>query len=221
MKRWLSHCTIAVYLCALSWGILSHTIKVGTGVHPVMYYLVWDMFCGWASYESRLQIIGEGESGRYYELAPGPWGEFRPFGNIGRRHYDTLGNHSPRLALNAIRQTSHEPIVRVFVVEECWAKKYNIPDELWSRWYDEPKDLETYHQVRHVYTPDGALVQSYPSWLSRQYALCLADNPRLVADARRNRPFFAVNPRGDSAGTYTPGSFHPSEREKVGSRLGN
>lgn len=221
MKRWLSHGTIVVYLAALSWGIVSQTIKVGTGAHPVMYFLVWDMFCGWSSYECRMHIIGEGESGRYYELAPGPWGEFKPFGEIGRRHYDVMGNHTPRLALNAIRQTKHEPMTRVFVVEECWAKKFNLPDELWSRCFDAPKDVRSYFHLRHVYTPDGALVQSYPTWLSQQFALCLADNPRLLGDARRNRPFFSLSYRNRSRGSYAPGSFDPSGSERIGSRLGN
>jgi len=46
MKRWLSHFTIAVYLAALSWGIVAHALSFGAASHPGMYFLVWDMFCG-------------------------------------------------------------------------------------------------------------------------------------------------------------------------------
>ena len=195
MKRWLTHAFIASYLAALSWGILAHTVSFGTASHPGMYYVVWDMFCGWSSYSSRNIIIGQGESGKYYQLAPGPWGEFRPFGDIGRRNYDVSGGHTPKLALNALRHTKHERITRIIVVEECWAKQYNLPDELWQRQFDEKKDIHKYYQVRHVFTPDGAIVQSFPTWLNLQYSLAVADNPRLMAEQRRGQPFFVYRPQ--------------------------
>ena len=219
MKRWLTHSVIGVYLLALSWGILSHTVNFGAGAHPVMYYLVWDMYCGWTSYSSRTVIIGQGESGKYYEIAPGPWGEFKPFADIGRRHYDPAGYHSPKFALNALRQTKHEPIMRIIVIEECWAKKYNLPDHLWKKRFDEPKDVKKYYNVRHVFTPSGALVRSYPSWLSLQYSLAVSNNPRLHADSRRGRPFFRIKYQPRQREIYAPDT--PDGNPPVGSRLGN
>lgn len=220
MKRWLTHGVIAVYLGALSWGIVSHTVSFGTGAHPVMYFLVWDMFCGWSSWEGRIHVIGEGASGRYYELAPAPWGEIIPFGSIGRRHYDYLGNHSPRFARNAIRHTKHEPITRVIVVEENWPKKYNLPDELWGQRFEGPKEPHRYYQVRHVYTPDGMLVRSYPTFLNLQAAWGVSQNPRLHAEVRRSQPFFSPVYRNRSRGTFAPGA-DPIERPKSGSLLGD
>ena len=207
MKRLLTHTFIAAYLSALSWGILSHTVSFGTTSHPGMYYVVWDMFCGWSSYSSRNVIIAQGESGKYYELAPGPWGEFQPFGSIGRRHYDVNGGHAPKLALNALRQTKHERITRIIVIEEVWAKQYNLPDKLWNRQFDEPKDIHKYYQVRHVFTPDGGIVRSYPSWLGLQYTLAVSDNPRLKAEQRSGKPFFVYRPQRGG--------------RRVGSTLGN
>lgn len=207
MKRWITHTFIAAYLAALSWGILAHTVSFGTGSHPGMYYVVWDMFCGWSAYSSRNIIIGQGESGKYYQLAPGPWGEFRPFGSLGRRNYDVQGGHSPKLALNALRHTKHEPITRIIVVEECWAKQYNLPDDLWARQFDDEKDVHKYYQVRHVFTPDGAILRSYPSWLSLQYSMAVSDNPRLMAEKRRGEPFFVYRPQ--------------PRRRSIGSNLGN
>ena len=221
MKKWLTHCTIFAYLTALGGGILSHTVSYGTGSHPVMYYFVWDMFCGWSSYSSRIMIIGEGESGKYYELAPGPWGEYRPFGSIGRRHYDSTGSHSPKFALNAIKQTKHEPITRVFVIEQCWAKKYNLPDHLWNQRFEKPKKVHKYHHVLHVFTPDGVLVQSFPNWLSQQYAYAVGNNPRLMREQRQGQPYFTLNYRNRSRGSYAPGgSYNPESQGQVGSRLG-
>ena len=221
MKRWLTHSLIVVYLGALFSGVACHAVEFGTASHPIMYFFVWDMFCGWSAFSNRIQVVGEGESGAYYELSPGPWGELKPFGNLGRQHYDYMGYRSPRFALNCLKHTRHEPITRVFVIEETWDKKYNMPEDVWNRIYDEPKDLKKYYQVRHVVTPDGVILQTHPSWLSRQFAISLANNPRLQAESRRNKPFYAFGPNPRPRGTFTPGSFvDPALRQRVGSQLG-
>jgi hypothetical protein len=218
MKKWIASLFICTYLGSLSWGIMSHTIGYGTGSHPAMYYVVWDMFCGWSSYSSRMIIIGEGESGKYYELSPGPWGDFQPFGPTGRQHYDGDGSHAPKLALNVLRHTQHEPITRIFVVEQMWAKKFNLPDHLWSQRFDEPKNVYKYHHVRHVFTPDGRVVQSFPSWFNQQYAFAVANNPRLQKEQTRGKPFFVMKYRNRMQAPVT-NSSHP--QGQVGSRMGN
>jgi hypothetical protein len=221
MARWLTHCFIAVYLGALFVGIASHTVNYGTASHPGMYFLVWDMFCGWSAYDKRHQIIAEGESGNFYELAPAPWGEMKPYGNIGRRHYDPEGMHMPSYGIHVLNHTQHEPITRIIVVEESWAKKYNLPDELWYQQFDQPKDLQKYYHVRHVVSPEGAILQTFPSWMSRQHALSVSNNPRLRADKSRGSQFFV-----GGGGTHATGSLNssgfgvPSENRRVGSLLG-
>ena len=158
-----------------------------------MYFVVWDMFCGWTAYDSRLHVVAQGESGEYYEAAPAPWGTMQPFGSMDRRQYDAGARHVPTMAMNVLRHTRHEPITRVFIVEECWAKKYNLPDELWNQQFDEPKDATSYYQVRHVMSADGTLLQTAPSWTSRQFSIALADNPRIKAAAGRSRPFYTFD----------------------------
>lgn len=192
MKRWLAISFISVYLGALTIGIGAHTINVGTGSHPAMYFVVWDMFCGWSSYASRMQMIAEGESGQYYEIAPGPWGEFCPYGNIGRRHYDVNAIHSPTFALNCLKHTDHEPIHRIIVFEEAWPKKYNIPDKMWDKWYDYPKDVKKYYHLRYAFTPEGQLLDTRPAFMPYHNSLAIASNPRLKRDIKRDRQFMAV-----------------------------
>ena len=218
MKRWLSHLTIASYLLFLAAGIVCHTVNWGTGAHPAMYYVVWDMFCGWSAYEVRYHLIGEGESGAYYDLSHGPWGEFRPYGDVGRQHYDPNGSFSFRLAYNVLDHTDHEPMSRIFVVEESWPKKFNIPDHLWEQRYEQPKDPLSYYHVRHVATADGVLLSTREGWLAFQYGVALASNPRLRADARKNQPFISVNGLL-SLQQLTPG-IAQADRQ-VGSPLGN
>lgn len=193
MKRWLSHLTIVAYLGTLLAGIGCHALNWGISSHPAMYYIVWDMFCGWAAYESRYHVIGEGESGTYYELSPGPWGDIRPYGKLGRRHYDPDGIYCLRMAQNTLRHTDHEPMARLFVIQESWAKKYNLPDHLWAMRHEEPKEKYSYFRVRQITTGDGMILHAQSSWLDYQARIALASNPRLRAEMQRSRPFVAVD----------------------------
>ncbi len=110
MKRLIAVGTIFAYLGVLVAGLGSHALNYKTDAHPTMYFIVWDMFCGWSAYEDRTHIIGQGESGRYYDLAPAPWGDYRPFGDIERHHYDPFATHAGNLAMNTLRYSDHEPI---------------------------------------------------------------------------------------------------------------
>lgn len=205
MKRWLSHLVITAYLSALGMGLFCHALEFQTGIHPGMYFFVWDMFCGWAAHEIRYHVIGEGESGTYYELAPGPWGAFTPYGNLERQHHDALGNHFHRMASNTLRHTDHEPITRIFVVEEAWSKKYNLPDHIWAQRFEEPKDPHHYYWVWAIYNSEGLLLSVSPTWITHQYHAVLLDNPRLQAEFQKSRPFLAINPQhrldADTSGT--------------------
>jgi hypothetical protein len=193
MRRWLCHGFIISYLGFLAVGIVAHALKWGSSAHPAMYYAVWDMFCGWQAYESRYHVIAEGESGTVYELAPAPWGAFCPYGDLPRNHYDAYGHSVMGLARNALRHADHEPIARIMVVEECWNKKYNFPDHLWSLKYDEPKEPYSYFWLRMALTESGQILYARPDFPNYMYGVCVADNPRLVADTRKGQPFITVD----------------------------
>lgn len=192
MKRWLATFTIAGYLGALGFGVVAHALNYKHASHPVMYFLVWDMFCGWAAYENRIHIIGEGDSGRYYELAPGPWSDFHPFGELSRHHYDPFCRHALTLAENTLRNTDHEPIQRIYVVEETWAKKFNVPDHLWEKRYPEPKEPYSYFHLRKVYRGDGTLLTENGGWFDYQTHASISDNPRLWNDSQKGKSFLEV-----------------------------
>jgi hypothetical protein len=206
MKRIAVPLFIVAYLGVLVLGLLSHALKYNTYKHPAMYFIVWDMFCGWSAYETRIHVIGEGASGNYYQLTPGPWGAVKPFGNHDRRTHDYNGTYVVNMAQNTLRQTSHEPMVRVLVVDEAWPRKFNLPDNLWVRRYSEPKDPMSYFQVRRITTPDGEVIQNQPAWLSRVAMDCLMDNPRLRRDMSEGRQYYAIHP-DHARGRVTPASF--------------
>jgi hypothetical protein len=194
MKRLLTVGFIVVYLGTLNIGIMCHMLGFGVTAHPLMYYIVWDMFCGWAAYDTRYYVVGEGESQKLYDLSTPPWGEIHPWGSLGRQHYDALNNHSARIGFNTLRHTQHEPITRLFVIEEAWAKKFNIPDKVWKTRYDEPKDIQKYHRLRGILLSDGTIVQRQNAWMQYQAQKMLFDNPRLAQQTSRSRSFYMVNP---------------------------
>lgn len=194
MKRWLSNLVIGLYLTAMSGGIVSYMLNFGPACHPIMYYFVWDMFCGWSSHEIRYHIIGEGESGTCYQLAPGPWLRFMPYGDLDRLHYDVLGNSHRKMALNALKLTDHEPIRRVVMLEEVWPKKYNWSDAVWAMRYDEPKEPMSYYWQRSEMTDDGHVISAVPDYTSYLNSKSIANNPRLVNDTQIGRPSYIVSP---------------------------
>jgi len=211
MNRWLAIGVIVTYLGTLLSGVASHALNYRSASHPGMYFIVWDMFCGWSAYESRLHIIGEGESGRFYELGPGPWGELNPFGDLGRHHYDPFATHSAAIAVNTLRHSSHEPMRQVYVVEESWAKKYNLPQKLWDQQYPEARDPFSYYHLRKVLTPEGDLVSESQPWSEYQAQVSLSDNPRLWKDSQRDQPFYQVRPsqRSTVSDDISPQAFMP------------
>ena len=221
VRRWLASLGIAAYLSALLFGIVAHATNFHEGSHPSMYFIVWDMFCGWAAFESRTHIVGQGLSGTYYELAPGPWADYHPYGDISRQHYDSFNAYPVAMALNALKHSQHEPMTRLYVVEECWAKKYNLPDAIWQRRYSEPKQPLSYFRLRTVMTPDGQIVRNSSPWLTYQTNLTITDNPRLLAAARSGQPMFAIRPMQASGLSPEPMDVVTESPEPVAAPLGN
>ena len=199
-RLWFAALFIGGYLSVLGGGLFCHTFGWNAASHPAMYFIVWDMFCGWSGYEARYHVLAEGVSGDFYQVLPGPWGEYVPYGNLGRRHYDVDGVNSTRMAMNVLRHTDHEPIARVFIVEETWAKKYNMPDEQWAMRWDQPKDPYHYFTPRHVMTADGQLLQTFGCFYAQNNHRAIYANPRLEKEMSRAQPFYMVDQRSDAFG---------------------
>ncbi|MBX3441487.1 MAG: hypothetical protein KF774_03710 [Planctomyces sp.] len=192
MLRRCSAVFVALYLGTLAYGLVSHAVGYKTYRHLGMYFIVWDMYCGWSGWETRTHLLGEGESGTYYELDPPPWGDICVFGDTGRRHYDATGMHALRLAQNTVAHTEHEPIVRYLVIEEAWAKKYNLPDELWALRYEAPREFRSYHRIRAAFDADGELTLGAPGWHAWLATQAVGNNPRLRKDVQRGTPVFTA-----------------------------
>lgn len=192
-RFWFAALFITGYLTVLGAGLFCHTFGWKVSSHPVMYYIVWDMFCGWSAYDFRYHVVAEGASGEFYQVLPAPWGEYVPFDAIGRRHYDIDGVHATRMAMNVLKHTQHEDITRLFVVEETWAKKYNMPDRQWDMCWDTPKDPVHYFTPRHIVTAEGDLLQTFACFTTQNSNRALYANPRLAKEVQRSQPFYLVN----------------------------
>lgn len=209
MKKTFATVFIASYLGILAFGVACHAVTTGVGMHPAMYYIVWDMFCGWDAYANKVHILAEGDSGKYYELTPAPWGEFRPYGICGRQHYDARMYHSYRFASNTLRHTSHEPIQRIHVFEELWSKKFNVPEHLWSKKFEVPYDKMTYIHPRLLLDPDGKELERLTTWHENRVSQLYFSDPRLMAEMRGHRPLLVAPARAQTAGGISGGASPP------------
>ena len=194
MTRWkllLASAFITSYVGILSWGIVAHALKVGLCGNTLTYFVVWDMFCGWSAWDSRTHVIAEGASGEFYDIRE-PWGEFHPFGHVARIHYDNTNILLPKHIDNVLSHTEHEPIDRVFVIEEVWPKQYNLPPKLYQHYFGRANDKLSYFHLRAVCQDNGAVITSYPDWYTQQALNAIYDNPRLRRQSRDASSFYGT-----------------------------
>lgn len=191
MRRIGRYLFIFGYLSVLVFGLARHTLGHRTHDHLGMYFIVWDMYCGWTAWETRNHIVGQGESGEWYDLAP-PWREMVPFGSANRRDYDVFHLHAGKIARMTLDYTDHEPIHRIMVVEEAWPKRYNLPDEVWKRRTPDPKLPNSYYHVVATYGTDGAMEAKHASWTNVLAHNALINNPRLRDEIARAKPFLTI-----------------------------
>jgi len=211
MKRWLVNAGIATYFAALAFGYVMHVLAIPNGRATFMplFFLKFNMFSGWSGYEARMEVLGEGASGKFYQLAPGPWGEFQPYGYLDRRHYDQQFENGLRFAQNSLKHTAHEPIDRILVVEAWYPKKFNLPDKQFEAYYNKPKNLKKYYHLRFVLNPDGEVLSAQPIWLRHEEQLLLTDNPRVVTETQRRKPFWGTQDPGIHGAFATGHFFEP------------
>ena len=191
LGKWSAGLFIACYLLVLSCGIVAHALKIGLAGNTFSYYVVWDMFCGWQAYDQRTHLIASTESGDYYELRE-PWGEFCPFGGLGRLQYDLSNEMTSRHIDHLVRHTQHEPIESVYVVQEVWPKQYNLPERLWQQNFGNERDKTSYYHLRAICSKTGRVVRLYPDWLNQQTLNSIGDNPRLRREVRQAQSSFGA-----------------------------
>ena len=191
MRRFGRYLAIVSYIGVLLFGLARHTLNHRAHDHVGMYFIVWDMYCGWNAWETRNHILAQGDSGTWYDASP-PWGDFVPFGSASRRDYDFFGRHNGRSGFNTLRNTEHEPIQRIVVVEEAWPKRFNLPDEIWAKRTPDPKIKHSYYHVVATCSPDGTLEARNANWTNVLAHNALVNNPRLRDEMVRAQPYLTI-----------------------------
>lgn len=202
MRRWIVGCFIASYISVLGFGLACQTVRMGTAAHPLMYFIVWDMYCAWGAYNHGYRAVAEGVSGTYYDLNPPPWGAFRPFNTLDRFQSITAAGNQARYTRLVAANTQHEPIARMFVVEECWAKQYDLSENTWKTYNAVPYQPFRYTKVVLEQSGDGEITAIHPSWIDCQPNVMLTDIPRLEQEIRNSRNFFTVEQQQKDGNPY-------------------
>lgn len=174
---------IAAYLAVLGYGVLLHTFDLPGKQTVPGYLVVWDMYCGWSGYERRLHFVAQGQSGTFYDCSDVPGKTITPHGDTPRRNFDFQNQFCGKLAADVLARTAHEPINRIFVLEQNWPKRFNVPAVI--RPELAMKERPTYWHAQAVYTPDGEIVDAKPLWIAVQGDRAIFDNPRLLNASQR------------------------------------
>lgn len=207
MRRWFVGCFIAAYVSALGFGITCHAVRMGVFIHPAMYFIVWDMYCGWSAYNHRHRVVAEGVSGTYYDLNPAPWGSFRPYDRLDRLQYMLDLDKQAKVAVQVANHTRHEPFSRMFIIEESWAKQFDLPDYIWKAHNAIRRSPHTYTKIAVEMSGNGEIMNIFPNWLETQGRQMVTDNPRLQQEIRGSKSFWMVDEHRDAGNRY----FSPSE----------
>ncbi len=154
-----------------------------------MYFIVWDMYCGWTAW-GRGTTSSARRAARWYDLSA--VGEMVPFGSASRRDYDVFHLHSGKIARATLDHTDHEPIHRIMMVEEAWPKRYNLPDEVWKRRTLIPRFLTLTTTSSPPTGWTGRWRRSRPAGRTCWLAHAPINNPRLPDDIARSKPFLTI-----------------------------
>ncbi len=220
MRRWMICSFIAAYVSALGFGIACQTVRMGTAMHPAMYFIVWDMYCGWTAYNHGYRAVAEGVSGTFYDLNPPPWGAFRPFNTLDRFQSISHPSNQARMTRLIARNTKHEPFARMFVIEEAWAKQFDLPEYIWKAHNAIARVPYRYTKVVVEQSGDGEITQSSTPWLDSQTQNMLSDNPRLKQEIQNSRPFWMVDEIEGDGNRYFQ-TREPDTIQTIRSPLGN
>jgi hypothetical protein len=193
MKRYLACCFISCYLLTLSWGLVAHSFKMGALCHPLMYFIVWDMFCGWQAYDYNQYYIAEAIDGNYYQVDPAPWGSFKPYSDFNRNQYDYRCFFTAPMVKHVLEKTAHPPINRVLVIEEFWNKKYNIPDPIYRYAYGREKDQKKYFSLRATLDHEGNYLTRNLDFENSLAYQQFIENPRMKQLMHQGKPFYEVS----------------------------
>ena len=148
-RRLLALLFIVVYLSLTGFYLVRHAIGHPLG-HELAYFWTWDMFPNYSTESIRRRAIGETASGEYVMLVPNSRHRFRwgVHGDVTRLDIDRRLLFFRRAAVDGIgrHNTSlpNDPVRYVYLAENYWPEKFNLPSDLYRSAYEDTTTGELY-----------------------------------------------------------------------------
>lgn len=162
IRRTAAWLAILLYLAAHA-GFLLQSALGDSGLFPVSYFFTWDMFPSYYTESSRRVAVGRTESGKYLELHPTPFQQYRGGvkGDLTQVELERRGVFYPASVEQALQRSRHEvddPVQQVWLFERFWPAKFNYPDDLYESWWGASKpDRQRWRLVGEFNVVDGRL----------------------------------------------------------------
>src|SRR5262245_37391348 len=138
---WLA---VLVYLAVLG-GFLLQSVAGDTALFPLSYFFKWDMFPSHNTRGQRRVAIGRTVSGKYLQLHPSPFEQYRSGVHRDLTHVDLdrRGHYFRTTVEQTLKKTgaatSADPVTHVYLFEKTWPAKFNYPADLYEAWSGSPK----------------------------------------------------------------------------------
>ncbi|MCA9070185.1 MAG: hypothetical protein KDA84_14730 [Planctomycetaceae bacterium] len=133
-------CFVLIYLATGALYCYRHLLG-DTTQSAFGYFWTWDMFPNYPSFSARRFALGQTRSGRFVRVFPTEQVRFRRGGNGNFTRFDLPRKDAAlRIAVaNTLElyppETARDPITYVFLVEEYWPVRFNLPDDLYQDAY--------------------------------------------------------------------------------------
>ena len=162
IRRPLASLAIVIYLMALA-GFLLQSSLGDTGLFPASYFFTWDMFPSYYAESSRRVAVGRTASGRYVELHPSLFQQYRGgvHGDLTHVELERRGLFFPAAVERTLQRSRHDaddPVQTVWLCEQYWPAKFNYPDDLYESWWGSRKpDRRSWRLLGEFDVVDGQL----------------------------------------------------------------
>ena len=151
-RRLLAVSAVIVY-SAVTFGFLALHAVGDQGWYPTAYFFTWDMFPIYYYEASRRIAVGRTRGGQYVRLHPGPFDRFRGgvHADLTKVDLDRSGRLFRRAVEHTLAMTSErqrlDPVTHVFLLEQYWPEKFNLPPDLYEAWAGAPRPDRKYWRV--------------------------------------------------------------------------
>ncbi len=152
LRRIASLSFIFGYLLANGWFLYRSAVG-DTYSSPIAAMMTWDMFPNYQTKSQRSFAVGKTRQGRHIDLLNEldqrfHWGQDQSLLRTDIDRSGALLKSAVQRELARDRlQNADDPVEHVYLIEEYWPARFNLPDQLYRREYDGDKPDRRYWRV--------------------------------------------------------------------------